>query len=143
MSYDFELSCTLPASPAEIYEAWLSSAGHSAMTGSFAKTSKKAGAAHSAWDGYIIGKNVELTPGEKIVQTWRTSEFADNDPDSTITLTLTPLKSGARVTLRHSGVPDGQTSYERHGWKEFYFEPMQAYLASRAKAAETAGGKNQ
>jgi len=143
MSYDFELSCTLPASPEEIYDAWLSSSGHSAMTGSPAKASKKTGAAHSAWDGYITGKNVELMPSEKIVQTWRTSEFSENDPDSTITLTVTPLKSGARVTLRHSGVPDGQTSYEEHGWKEFYFEPMQTYFASRGKTAKPKDGKRQ
>ena len=142
MSYEFELSCTLPASPQEIYEAWLSSAAHSRMTGGPAKASKRIGAAHSAWDGYITGKTLELTPGQRIVQTWRTTEFADSDPDSTITVTLTPVDSGARLTLRHSGVPDGQTSYEEHGWEQFYFEPMQAYFESRAKPARPSGGKN-
>jgi hypothetical protein len=33
MSYDFELVCELPAVPQAVYEAWLSRAGHSAMTG--------------------------------------------------------------------------------------------------------------
>lgn len=143
MSYDFELSCTLPASPEEIYEAWLDSAGHSAMTGSPATASKRIGAAHSAWEGYITGKNIELIPRERIVQSWRTIHFAENDPDSTILVTLTPLKSGSRLTLRHTGVPDGQTSYEEHGWREFYFEPMQAYFASRAKSAKANEDKSQ
>jgi len=132
MSYDFELVCDLPASPQEVYEAWLSSAGHSAMTGAKAKASKKVGAAYSAWDGYIVGRNLAVDPGRRIVQSWRTSEFADDDPDSTITVELTPLGAGTRLTLRHAGVPDGQTAYEKGGWREFYFEPMQAYFARRA-----------
>jgi len=131
MSYDFELVCDLPASPRAIYEAWLSSAGHSAMTGAKAKASKKVGAAYSAWDGYIVGRNLELEPNRRIVQSWRTSEFAANDPDSTVTIALSPIGAGARLSLKHTGVPDGQTSYENEGWREFYFEPMQAYFARR------------
>ena len=38
----------------------------------------------TAWDGYISGRNVELIPGERIVQTWRTSEFGVSDPDSNL-----------------------------------------------------------
>jgi activator of HSP90 ATPase len=131
MSYDFELVCDLPASPRAIYEAWLSSAGHSAMTGAKANSSKKVGAAYSAWDGYIVGRNLELEPNRRIVQSWRTSEFAANDPDSTVTIALSPIGAGARLSLKHTGVPDGQTSYENEGWREFYFEPMQAYFARR------------
>jgi activator of HSP90 ATPase len=132
MSYDFELVCELPASPQAVYEAWLSSAGHSAMTGAKAKASKKVGAAYSAWDGYIVGRNVELDPSRRIVQSWRATEFAADDPDSTVTIELTPLGAGTRLTLRHAGVPDGQTSYENEGWRKFYFEPMQAYFARHA-----------
>ena len=40
MTYDFKLSCTLPASPQDIYDAWLDSATHSAMTGAGAKIQK-------------------------------------------------------------------------------------------------------
>jgi len=34
MSLEFEISEVIPASPEDIYAAWTSSAGHSAMTGS-------------------------------------------------------------------------------------------------------------
>ena len=129
MAYDFKLSCTLPASPEAIYDAWLDSAKHSAMTGAGAKIVNRIGGAYSAWDGYITGKTVELVPAERIVQTWRTSQFAGNDPDSTITVELAPTKTGARLTLTHSGVPSGQTSYESGGWRDNYFTPMKAYFA--------------
>ncbi len=137
MSYDFELSCTLPASPEAVYEAWLSSAAHGAMTGAKTKASKRVGAAFSAWDGYIVGKNIELVPGKRIVQSWRTSEFGADDPDSTITVTLTPVEAGARLTLSHRNAPDGQTAYENEGWREFYFEPMKAYFERRRAAGKS------
>lgn len=131
MSYDFELSSTIPATPQAVYQAWLDSAAHSAMTGGEAEASSQLGAPHSAWDGYITGKNLELGPGMRIVQTWRTSRFAVDDPDSTITVVLTPVKTGTKLTLTHRGVPDGQTSYQKHGWRDHYFEPMKAYFAAQ------------
>jgi uncharacterized protein YndB with AHSA1/START domain len=140
MTYDFKLSCTLPASPQAVYDAWLDSAAHSAMTGARAKIVKRVGGDHSAWDSYITGKTLELVPGERIVQSWRTTEFAGDDPDSTIAVELKPTKTGTRLTLTHSGVPDGQTSYENGGWHDNYFAPMKAYFA-HAKTKGRLGAK--
>jgi activator of HSP90 ATPase len=131
VTYDFKLSCSLPASPETIYETWLDSDGHSAMTGGKAKMSKKVGAEVSAWDGYITGKNIELIKGRRIVQSWRTTQFSAAASDSVITVTLAPSKTGARLTLRHSKVPDGQTSYEEGGWQDHYFTPMKEYFAKK------------
>ena len=132
MSYDFELICELPETPEVVYKAWLSSEGHSDMTsGGKAEASHVVGAPHSAWDGYIEGRNVELTPFSRIVQTWRTSQFPEGHPDSTITIELAPTETGTRLTLTHRGVPDGQTTYEQSGRREFYFEPMHAYFSVR------------
>ena len=74
MPYDFRLTTIIPASPQEIYDAWLDKLAHSEMTGSEAITSDELGAEVSAWDGYISGRNLELVPGERIVQSWRTTE---------------------------------------------------------------------
>ncbi len=133
MAYDFTLNCELPASPEEVYEAWLDSREHSNMTGGEAKMSKRAGAAVSAWDGYITGKNLKLTPRKLITQSWRTREFPEGHPDSEITVSLSPLVSGCKLILKHTGVPDGQTSYEKDGWQTHYFTPMAEYFAKRAK----------
>src|SRR5271155_2205475 len=129
MTYDFKLSWTLPASPEAVYDAWLDSRAHSAMTGAGAKVHKRVGGAHTAWDGYITGRTIELIPGKRIVQSWRTTQFTSVDPDSTITVELAPTKTGTQLTLGHTGVPDGQTSYENGGWRNFYFAPMKAYFA--------------
>ena len=131
MTYDFKLTCALPASPAAVYEAWLDSAAHSAMTGAAAVLGKCVGDPYSAWDGYIVGATLALTPGERIVQSWRTTEFDATDPDSRIVVELEPTRTGTRLTLTHSGVPDGQTTYQNGGWRDFYFAPMKAYFEDR------------
>jgi uncharacterized protein YndB with AHSA1/START domain len=55
MSYSFTLTDIIPAPPAAVYDAWLNSRQHSAMTGSKASQSPRIGAAVSAWGGYITG----------------------------------------------------------------------------------------
>ena len=133
MTYDFKLSCDLPAPPQAVYDAWLDSVAHSAMTGSEAKIGKRVGDRYVAWDGYISGKTLELAPGRRIVQSRRTSEFDSKDPDSIIVVDLEPTQTGTRLTLSHRGVPNGQTSYENGGWQDYYFEPMQEYFESEKK----------
>ncbi len=139
MPYAYTLRTTIPASAQEIYEAWLDSLAHSEMTGSAASMSDEIDAEVSAWDGYISGRNVELVPGERIVQSWRTTQFTDEHEDSIVTLIFEPTEGGTLVTLMHSNVPDEHTSYELGGWQEHYFEPMQDYFARRnAPAGEAA-----
>lgn len=129
MAIDFVVTELIPASPEEIYHAWLSSEGHSNMTGSPAQASDQEGEEFSAWDGYIHGKNLELEPHTRIVQSWRTSEFSVTEPDSRIEITLVPVGANTRLTLHHSGLPPHGGQYEQ-GWVESYFEPMKEYFQS-------------
>jgi uncharacterized protein YndB with AHSA1/START domain len=131
MPYTYTLTAIIPASPADVYQAWLDSIGHSEMTGGEAEMSDQVGAEVSAWDGYISGRNLELVPGERIVQSWRTSEFGDEHEDSVITIVLQEVGGGTLLTLEHSNVPDEQRSYEEDGWQSNYFEPMVAYFSER------------
>jgi uncharacterized protein YndB with AHSA1/START domain len=137
MPHRFTLSTTLPAAPQTVYDCWLDSAGHSAMTGGAATASDRIGGAFTAWDGYISGRNLALEPGRRIVQSWRTTRFAAADPDSIVTLTLAPVAGGVALTLEHADVPDGDAhkGYENGGWADHYFTPMRAYFAGQAGAA--------
>ena len=136
MVYQFALTDMIPASPAAIYDAWLDSRGHSEMTGGKAKMSKRVGGKVSAWDGYISGKNIELVVGKRIVQTWRTTKFTKDDEDSQITVTLRAVRGGTKITLKHTNVPEGHTSYEKGGWQAHYFEPMKKYFTTRKKLGD-------
>ena len=148
MPYDFTLSAIIPASAKQIYDAWLDTIGHSEMTGSAATMSNEIGAEVSAWGGYINGRNLELVPGERIVQSWRTSQFTDDHEDSIITVTLEEVDGGTVLTLTHTNVPDGQTSYERGGWQDHYFRPMTDHFSGRkgtsqAKTTKAAAPKSK
>src|SRR5277367_3582740 len=129
MPYTYTLTTIIPASARAIYDAWLDSIGHSEMTGSAAEMSDEIGAEISAWDGYISGRNLELVPGERIVQAWRTTKFDDDQDDSIVTVLLEEAEDGTLLTLVHSNVPDDHRSYEEGGWQSNYFQPMQAYFA--------------
>jgi uncharacterized protein YndB with AHSA1/START domain len=128
MKREFTVSTLLPASPEKVFKAWMSTQGHTAMTGSPAKVAPRVGGAFTAWDGYITGKTVELKPYSRIVQDWRTSEFSDGDPDSRVALTLESAKGGTKLTLTHSNIPEGQAESYESGWDESYFVPMRGYF---------------
>jgi len=127
--YDFTLTTYIPASPQAIYDAWLDSEGHTQMTGGKAEMSSALGGSFSAWDGYIAGKNLELAPYARIVQSWRTTQFTEGDADSMIKVSLAPADGGTFLTLEHSTVPDGHVGYEQGGWEHSYFTPMKEYFS--------------
>ena len=136
MPYDFKLTAIIPASPQEIYDAWLDSLAHSEMTGSEAILSDEIGAEVSAWDGYITGRNIELLPGERIVQSWRTTEFADEHEDSIITLTLEDVDwVGPRSLSCTAMCRRSRRATKQGGWQQYYFEPMKAYFAKAKRAS--------
>jgi len=124
------VSAIIPAEPAVIYKAWMSSKGHSLMTGSGAKIAAKVGGKYTAWDGYISGKTLELEPGERIVQSWRSTDFAKDAEDSRLEVSLSPARGGTKVTLTHSDLPAGSSAEYRKGWLDFYFTPMKRYFSS-------------
>jgi activator of HSP90 ATPase len=132
MTFRFTLHATIPATPREIYDTWLSSKGHRAMTGgAVARMSPKRGAKFMAWNGYITGRNLTLVPGRRIVQSWRTTKFTKDDPDSQIEVVLARAPRGTRLTLRHTNVPDGHFHYRDGGWQKSYFKPMRDYFRQR------------
>jgi activator of HSP90 ATPase len=127
MALEFEVSTIIGAPAQEIYAAWLDSGGHAAMTGGAAHCSAEVGGSFDAWDGYIQGVNLILEPGKRIVQTWRTVEFSESDPDSQIEVIFEPVVEGTQVTLRHSNLPAHGDQYKQ-GWVDSYFELMKKYF---------------
>jgi activator of HSP90 ATPase len=129
----FEVSILLPTTPAKAYAAWLDSESHAAFTGASAEIDPVVGGHHMAWDGYIVGVNRELEAGRRILQSWRTSQFAQSDGDSLIELLFVAERSGTRLTLRHRNLPAGVGQGYEQGWQEHYFTPMLAWFAQSAK----------
>jgi len=128
MENKFTTSEVVNATPEQIYQAWLSTKGHSDMTGSRAEVESKVKGKFTAWDGYISGKTLELKPFSRIVQAWRTTEFPEGSPDSRVEILLEPISDGTRITITHSNIPQGQADDYKQGWQDFYFIPMKSYF---------------
>jgi len=128
MKTKFEMKRQFSASVNTIYNAWLDGEEHSKMTGGEASGEAKEGAEFTAWDGYISGSNLELVPNQKIVQSWRTSEFNEGDEDSRLEIKLEPSGEGCELTLIHSEIPEDQSSDYEQGWDDHYFSPMKEYF---------------
>ena len=128
MKGHFTLKVTIHAKAETIYKAWLSTEGHSAITGSPAKVDGTVNGDFTAWDGYIWGMFLELEPNRRILQTWRTGEFPSEAEDSVVEILLNEERGKTKLTLNHSNIPEGQTDNYKTGWDDFYFKPMKAYF---------------
>ena len=128
MARNLKLSITITADPNAVYNAWIDSKKHTEMTGSEAIIEPRINGRFTAWDGYIEGTTVELEPNKRIVQTWRTTDFPPDSPDSTIEVLLEAVENGTRLTLIHTDIPEGQSNDYKKGWKDFYFDPMRRYF---------------
>jgi uncharacterized protein YndB with AHSA1/START domain len=120
------ISDQFAATPRAVYDAWMSSDQHGAVTGDRAQIVPRPGGAFQAWGRYITGTTLVLEPGRRIVQS-RTSDFAPDDPDSRIEVLLEPVQDGTLLTLHHTNIAEGQSGYEQ-GWRDNYFDPMRAYF---------------
>lgn len=127
---EFTIEATIPAPPGQVYHAWLDSDQHSLMTGGGALITEDEGDKYSAWDGYIWGTNLELTPTSYIKQTWRTSEFADGQSHSIVEIHFNADDDGnTHLKLHHSELTEDDIKYKQ-GWEDHYFTPMRAYFSN-------------
>jgi activator of HSP90 ATPase len=118
----------LEASPQRVYDVLLDSKKFAAFSGMPAEIDPKAGGAFSMFGGLIVGRNVELTPNQRIVQAWRPTHW---DPGiySIVKFELKPQGSGTLLLLDHTGFPEGEFDHLDGGWKEHYWELLKKFLA--------------
>jgi len=123
----------VPATPDEVYNAFIEAKKHSAFTGSKATCDPKIGGEFTTWDGYISGRNLELVKGKRIVQEWLTTDWPDKFPPSRLELTFKEAKGGTEISMIHSNVPAEQADDLAEGWNEFYWKPLKEYFTKRAR----------
>lgn len=120
-------SVTFKASPHEVYQALMDSRKHSKFTGGKASIGKKKGARFTAYDGYIEGIILDLVADQKIVQSWRGSDWP-NGHYSEATFSLKQVDDGTLLELTQTGVPDQFYEDISQGWYDFYWTPMKEML---------------
>ncbi len=130
MSKTIRQTVTFKISPHAVYELLMDSGKHSQLTGSEARISRKTGGKFTIYGGEISGSNLELVPDQKIVQSWRYSDWPEG-VYSKITLSLEAIGNGTRLTFTQSGVPDENYEDIKQGWKDYYWGPMKVQLENQ------------
>jgi uncharacterized protein YndB with AHSA1/START domain len=128
----------IDATPAEVYRYLTDGESFAAATGMGARIEARAGSEFSLFEGRVEGRQVELVPGERVVQAWR---FGAAHPDvwtpgvySVVRFTLGEEAGRTRFVADHDAIP---TEWEEHiesGYPAFYQEPMARYFAERSAA---------
>jgi activator of HSP90 ATPase len=122
-------------SPGVVYQTLLSSAKFSACTKkSFPVFTDKsavidsiAGGSFSVFDGHIIGRILELVPGQRIVQAWRVVDWPAG-VYSIAKFELKPQGSGTHLVFDHVGFPEGLKEHLSTGWQQHYWDALNSYF---------------
>jgi activator of HSP90 ATPase len=116
------------ATPQRVYDALLDAKQFAAFSGLPAEIEPKAGGAFSLFSAQIVGRNVELVAGQRIVQAWRPASWAPG-VYSIVRFEIKPRATGSTMVLDHTGFPEGLADHLNSGWKEHYLDPMRKYFA--------------
>jgi activator of HSP90 ATPase len=120
---------TFEATPLEVYQLIMDPKKHGAFSGAKASISSKIKGKFEVFGGYIHGYNIELKEGEKIVQAWHFAE--DGWPDehySICTFLFEASGNKTKLSFEQTDVPEHKAEELAGGWKQFYWQPMKAWL---------------
>lgn len=123
----------LPASAPDLYGMYMDADAHADFTGGGkVKISEETGSTFEAFGGLLLGTTLQTIKPRLIVQSWRSVNFAKEDPDSTLIITFTEEEEAAgRIDLVHIGVPESDFQGVSGGWDSRYFAPWLEYLQNR------------
>ena len=86
------------------------------------------GGTFALFGGQIVGRHLELVPGERLVQGWRVAGWQPGI-FSIARFELSAERSGTHLTFDHTGFPKGDGKALASGWTEHYWQPLAKYLA--------------
>lgn len=121
---------TIPGTPAAVYDILTSSTKFAEMTGGrAAEIGKDAGAAFKMFGGDITGRNIEMVPGERVVQAWRSGAWPEG-VFSLVSFRLMADGKGTKVVFDQVGHPAAAQDMLESGWQQMYWGPMTAMLGA-------------
>ena len=80
------------------------------------------------FNGFIVGRNLELVPNERIVQAWRVAYWPAGDW-SLVKFVLVEQGSDTKLIFDHTGFPKGDADHLLEGWNGNYWQPLAKFLS--------------
>jgi activator of HSP90 ATPase len=90
--------------------------------------SNEPGGAFSLFGDYIVGRQIELVPNQRIVQAWRVASWSPGI-FSIARFELKAQGSATKLVFDHVGFPAGTAEHLAAGWRGHYWEPLERFLA--------------
>jgi activator of HSP90 ATPase len=131
----------LDASPSRVYEALTKTKQFDSITrlsdaaallnAANAKPTSiedEVGGAFTLFGGYVTGRNLELLPGERLVQAWRAGSWKAGEY-SIAKFIFSQSGAKTRLVFEHRGFPDGEGPSLAKGWHAHYWVPLRKLLA--------------
>ena len=117
------------AMPKRIYHTLLDADSFAKFTGAPARIDAVEGGSFLCFGKFILGRNVELIPGKRIVQAWRVFNWSEG-VYSIVRFQLQPVAGKTTLLLDQNGVPDNAVKHVDAGWAPKYWDPLRRYLES-------------
>jgi uncharacterized protein YndB with AHSA1/START domain len=112
--------------PTRVYQLLTDSKQHTRLTGQKAVIGSKVGSAFSTHGGRVSGILVDLVPGRRVVQAWRSKDF----PVGAFSMAALELSrtddGGTQLVLTHRGVPKDLIPDVEADWRTTYWDKIRA-----------------
>lgn len=125
---------TVSAPPERVFELLTSGSQFGAATGQPAELTDREGDVFSIFSGRVEGRQVEIVPGQRVVQAWR---FGAEHPTpwepgvySVVRFTLEPDGERTKLTIDHTGIPAEWIDHISEGYPMFYNHPIITFFAN-------------
>jgi activator of HSP90 ATPase len=115
------------APPGRIFGALMDPKQFATFSGRPAEIDPREGGAFSLFGGLIVGRNVELAPGQRVVQAWRPAHW-EAGVYSIARFELKPRGPDTRIVFDHTGFPEGEYDTLLSGWNGHYWGPLAKFL---------------
>ena len=122
----------IPASPKEVYDAYVDPKILSKITGSKATGKAVVGGKYTAYGDSILGKYLELEDGKRVVQDWTNNDYGFTSSRLELCFNKTP--GGTELIMVLSDVPEEQADEVLEGWIEYFWDPYKKYFSDKSKA---------
>ncbi len=122
------------APPQQVFELLTSGSLFGAATCQPAEITDREGDSFALFGGRVEGRQIELVPGQRVVQAWR---FGAAHPSpwepgvySTVRFALEPAGDGTRLVIDHAGIPAEWIEHISLGYPAFYRDPIVNFFAN-------------
>ncbi len=126
------MSATVNARPSDVFDALTNSEKIRKWSGQKGTVEATIGGKFEMFDGWVKGKVLAYHRGKNVSYTWHAADWDKDVKPSIVKFRLSPTKTGTKISLSHSGLPDEKSRKEHAGgWTEFVFDPLKEFLGSK------------